>query len=122
MKHSMPTCRLCTHTKNLKIPCVEKQTECAQCLLLLTLPGPLHEVSLHLFLVRAVYVGGNERVAAIIEVRWAVQLQAAVELPLGDVMDPRLDVEPLQHRRVVQEPLELWLGVPWRGDNQALVC
>lgn len=92
------------------------------CLLLLTVQGAVHEVSLHLVLVRPVHVGGNERVAAVVDVRGVVQLQAAVELSLGDVMDPRLDVEPLRHRLVVLKPLQLWLRVPWRGDNHALVC
>lgn len=85
---------------------------------LLTVPGLVHEVSVHLSLVRPVFVAGDERVAAVVDVRGVVQLQAAVVLSLGDVVDPRLDVEILQQQFAVQKPLEIWLGVPWRGDNQ----
>lgn len=111
-----------THGKTKNSLCWKADRMCASCLLLLTIPGLLHEVSIHLSLVRPVQVGGDERVAAIVEVRGGVQLQAAVKLSLCDVVDPRLDVESLRHQLVVQKPLQRWLGVPWRGDNQALVC
>lgn len=89
-----------------------KSRQSARCLSLLTFPGLVHEMSLHLLLVRPKLVGGDQRVAAVVDVRGAVQLQAAVELSLCNVVDPRLDVESLRHPLAVQKPLELWLGVP----------
>lgn len=80
---------------------------------LLTLPGLVHEVSLHRFVVRPKLVFSYERVVAVVEVCGAVQLQAAMVFSISDVMDHRHDVGPLRHGFVIQEPLQIWLGVPW---------
>ena len=62
--------------------------------------------------VGAVLVGGHQGVQAVVEVGGAVQLKAAVVLPVGDVMDQGHDVFSFLDHLAVQEPLQLWLRVP----------
>lgn len=83
--------------------------------LVLTIPGPGHEVSLHLLLVWPVYILSHQPVPPIEEVCGAVQLQAAVVLPLCDVMDHGHDVEVLRHRLIIKKPLQLRLWISWKG-------
>lgn len=81
---------------------------------LLTFPGLVHEVSLHRFVVRPKLVFSYQCVVAIVEVRGAVQLQAAVVFSVSDIVDQRHDVGPLCHGFVIQEPLQIRLWVSWR--------
>lgn len=71
---------------------------------LLTIPGLVHEVSHHLFLVHPIFVFSYKHVAAIVDVRGVVQLQAAMILSLCDVMDHSHNVEPLHHCFTIQKP------------------
>lgn len=80
---------------------------------LLTIPGLAHEVSFHLLFVWPIFVFDQEPVAAIVEVRGTVQLQAAVVFPVCDVVNLSLDEWPLRHCFIVQKPLQLWLRVSW---------
>lgn len=80
---------------------------------LLTLPGLAHEVGLHPLVVRPKLVLSDERVVAVVDVGGAVQLQAAVVFSISHVMDQRLDVDPLRHRFVIPEPLQIRLWVSW---------
>lgn len=65
----------------------------------------MHEVSLHLLLVKPKFVPSHQSVPPIVEVCGAVQLQAAVVLPLCDVVDHGHDVQPLRHHLIIPKPL-----------------
>lgn len=81
----------------------------------LTIPRLEHEVSVHLLPVDPVNVSGHQHVAAVVDVRGVVQLQAAVVLPLCDVVDLGGDVSVLRHLFAVHKPLQLRPRVSWSG-------
>lgn len=64
----------------------------------LTVPGVVHEVGIYNFAVVAVTVAGQQLVLAIVDVRGVVELQAAVVLVLGVIVDPGSDEGPLNQR------------------------
>lgn len=72
---------------------------------MLTLPRLLHEVSLHLLLVRPEFVCSHQLVPPIVEVCGAVQLKAAMILSFCDVVDYGRDVDPFCHWLIIPVPL-----------------
>lgn len=64
----------------------------------LTVPRVVHEVSEYGFAVTAVTVVDHQRVLAVIDVCGTVELQAAVILVLGVIVNPGVDEGPLNQR------------------------
>lgn len=79
------------------------------------------ELGRDLLLVLAVLILGHQPVHAIVNVRGVDQLQAAVVLALGGLVNHGADVVLLFQRLVLMEPLQLRLGVPCHAEGDAPV-
>lgn len=64
----------------------------------LTVPWVVHEVSKYGFVVSAVNVAGQQCVLAVVDMCRVVELQAAVILVLGVIVDPGADESPFRQR------------------------
>lgn len=89
----------------------------------LTVPGVVHEMCRYGLSVCSVAVAGLQRVLPVVDVRGAVQLQAAVVLVHGVVVDVCADESPLFHRLAAEQPaqLRLWVARHAEGDAPVVV-
>lgn len=83
--------------------------------------GRLDELCNNLLLVPTVLVLGHQPVHAVVDVRGVGQLQAAVVLALGVVVDHGVDEVLLLEGLVLVVPLQLRLGVPGHAEGDAPV-
>lgn len=83
--------------------------------------GRLDELGRHRLLVLAVLVGRHQPVHAVVDVGGVDQLQAAVVLALGGLVDPGADVVLLLEGHVLVVPLQIGFGVSLHTEGDAPV-
>lgn len=81
----------------------------------------LDELGQHRLLVLAVLVLRHQPVHAVVDVGGVDQLQAAVVLALGGLVDPGADVVLLLEGHVLVVPLQIGFGVPPHAEGDAPV-
>lgn len=81
----------------------------------------LDELGRHRLLILAVPVLRHQPVDAIVDVGGVDQLQAAVVLALGGLVDPGADVVLLLEGDVLVVPLQIGFGVPLHAEGDAPV-
>ena len=83
--------------------------------------GGADEDGPHLLLVLPVLVADHQLVLAVVDVGGVDQLQAAVVLAGGFLVDLLVDVVLVLHQRVLVVPLEIGLGVARHAEGDAPV-
>lgn len=81
----------------------------------------VNELGWHLLLILAVCIRRHQPVHAVVDVRGVDQLQAAVELALGGLVDHGAYVVLLLEGHVVAVPLQIGFGVSRHAEGDAPV-